>query len=89
MPSKPGGIEAGEPLLLTPLIEADQLQQARAAAYCPPDQLLPGLNSYAGYLTVRDQCHLLVSYATDKSYLLAGGAEISPYSSACKASGVN
>ncbi|XP_050670566.1 venom serine carboxypeptidase-like [Leptidea sinapis] len=46
------GYDAGEPLLLSPLIEDNKLEEARKAAYIDPDQLLPGMDSYAGYLTV-------------------------------------
>lgn len=53
---KPGraraNYEAGEPLLLTPFIEKNQLQEAREAAVVNPDYLLPDMDSYAGYLTV-------------------------------------
>lgn len=44
--------DAGEPLLLTPLIEAQKLEEARKAAFVEPEYLLPGMTSYAGYLTV-------------------------------------
>lgn len=46
------GFDAGEPLLLTPLIEAKKIEEARRAAYVDPDSVLPGMDSYAGYLTV-------------------------------------
>lgn len=44
--------DAGSPLLLTPYIEEKKLQEAREAAYVDPENLLPGMDSYAGYLTV-------------------------------------
>ncbi|CAH4013171.1 unnamed protein product [Pieris brassicae] len=47
--------DAGEPLLLTPLIEEKKLEEARKAAYVEPDYLLPGMESYAGYLTVNKE----------------------------------
>ncbi|CAG9566581.1 unnamed protein product [Danaus chrysippus] len=47
--------DAGEPLLLTPLIEDNKIEEARAAAYVNPDYLLPGMDSYAGYLTVNKE----------------------------------
>lgn len=43
---------AGDPLLLTPLIEKNKLEEARQAAFVDPLYLLPGMESYAGYLTV-------------------------------------
>ncbi|XP_045763827.1 venom serine carboxypeptidase-like [Maniola jurtina] len=49
------GFEGGEPLLLTPLIEANKLQEARRAAYVDPDFLLPDMDSYSGYLTVNKE----------------------------------
>ncbi|XP_011555879.3 venom serine carboxypeptidase [Plutella xylostella] len=56
---KPGraraNYEAGEPLLLTPFIEKNQLQEAREAAAVNPDYLLPDMDSYAGYLTVNKE----------------------------------
>lgn len=45
-------IDAGDRLLLTPLIENNRLEDAREAAYVNPDYLLPDMDSYAGYLTV-------------------------------------
>lgn len=45
--------DAGSPLLLTPYIEEKKLQEAREAAYVDPAYLLPGIDSYAGYLTVK------------------------------------
>lgn len=51
-PQGRAGFEAGEPLLLTPLIDQKKLKEAREAAACPSDQLLPDMDSYAGYLTV-------------------------------------
>lgn len=44
--------DAGSPLLLTPYIEEKKLDEARKAAYVDPEYLLPGMDSYAGYLTV-------------------------------------
>lgn len=56
---KPGrgrtGSEAGSPLLLTPFIEEKKLKEAREAAYVDPIHLLPGIDSYAGYLTVNKE----------------------------------
>ncbi|XP_045459162.1 venom serine carboxypeptidase-like [Melitaea cinxia] len=49
------GFDAGEPLLLTPLIEAKKIEEARRAAYVDPDSVLPGMDSYAGYLTVNKE----------------------------------
>lgn len=46
--------DAGSPLLLTPYIEENKLKEAREAAYVDPAYLLPGMDSYAGYLTVSD-----------------------------------
>lgn len=45
-------IDAGDPLLLTPYIENNRVDEAREAAYVSPDYLLPDMDSYAGYLTV-------------------------------------
>ncbi|GBP20584.1 Venom serine carboxypeptidase [Eumeta japonica] len=47
--------EAGEPLILTPLIEQDKLEEARKAAMVESDYILPGVESYAGYLTVNKE----------------------------------
>uniref|UniRef100_A0A2A4K0P1 Carboxypeptidase n=1 Tax=Heliothis virescens TaxID=7102 RepID=A0A2A4K0P1_HELVI len=47
--------DAGSPLLLTPYIEEKKLDEARKAAYVDPDYLLPGMDSYAGYLTVNKE----------------------------------
>ncbi|KAJ8729198.1 hypothetical protein PYW08_000779 [Mythimna loreyi] len=44
--------DAGSPLLLTPYIEEKKIEEARRAAYVDPEYLLPGMDSYAGYLTV-------------------------------------
>ncbi|XP_039764570.1 venom serine carboxypeptidase-like [Pararge aegeria] len=49
------GFEGGEPLLLTPLIEANKLEEARRAAYVDSDYILPDMESYAGYLTVNKE----------------------------------
>ncbi|CAH2104272.1 unnamed protein product [Euphydryas editha] len=49
------GFDAGEPLLLTPLIEEKKIEEARRAAYVDPDSVLPGMDSYAGYLTVNKE----------------------------------
>lgn len=46
------GSDAGEPLLLTPLIESNKLEEARKAARVDADYLLPDMDSYAGYFTV-------------------------------------
>lgn len=46
------GHDAGEPLLLTPFIEQNKLEEAREAAKVDSDYLLPDMDSYAGYLTV-------------------------------------
>nr|XP_021185926.2 venom serine carboxypeptidase [Helicoverpa armigera] len=47
--------DAGSPLLLTPYIEEKKLDEARKAAYVDPEYLLPGMDSYAGYLTVNKE----------------------------------
>lgn len=44
--------DAGEPLLLSPMIEENRLEEARKAAYIETEYLLPDMQSYAGYLTV-------------------------------------
>ncbi|XP_063358225.1 venom serine carboxypeptidase-like [Cydia amplana] len=49
--------EAGEPLLLTPLIEQNKLEEAREAAKVDSDYILPDMDSYAGYLTVNKECN--------------------------------
>lgn len=43
-----------DPLILTPLIEAGKVEEARKLALVPP--LLPGVTSYAGFLTVDAEC---------------------------------
>lgn len=53
--------DAGDPLLLTPLIEANKLEEARRAAYVDPDYVLPDMESYAGYLTVRYYFKIVVT----------------------------
>lgn len=45
--------DAGSPLLLTPYIEENRLEEGRKAAFVDPAYMLPGIDSYAGYLTVR------------------------------------
>ncbi|CAB3250472.1 unnamed protein product [Arctia plantaginis] len=56
---KPGRMratfDAGSPLLLTPYIEENRLEEGRKAAYVDPAYLLPGMDSYAGYLTVNKE----------------------------------
>ncbi|XP_026487666.2 venom serine carboxypeptidase-like [Vanessa tameamea] len=47
--------DAGDPVLLTPLIEEKKIEEARRAAYVDPENLLPGMDSYAGYLTVNKE----------------------------------
>lgn len=47
-----GSEAAGTPLLLTPFIEENKLEEARNAAKVDSDYLLPDMDSYAGYLTV-------------------------------------
>ncbi|XP_060810413.1 uncharacterized protein LOC106143604 [Amyelois transitella] len=47
--------DAGEPLLLTPFIEAKKLEEGREAAAVDSDYLLPDMDSYAGYLTVNKE----------------------------------
>ncbi|XP_049887422.1 venom serine carboxypeptidase-like [Pectinophora gossypiella] len=49
------GFEAGDPVILTPYIEENKLEEARKAAYVDPDYLLPDMDSYAGYLTVNKE----------------------------------
>lgn len=46
------GSDAGDPLLLTPLLEQGKLEEAREAARVDSDYLLPDMDSFAGYLTV-------------------------------------
>lgn len=58
--------DAGSPLLLTPYIEEKKLKEAREAAYVDPAFLLPGMDSYAGYLTV-SEASLCLSWIFDKS----------------------
>ncbi|XP_072937065.1 venom serine carboxypeptidase-like [Epargyreus clarus] len=47
--------DAGEPLLLTPFIEENRLEDARKAAFVDLDYMLPDMESYAGYLTVNKE----------------------------------
>lgn len=47
------GEDVGEPLILTPYIKEQKLMEARQAARVNDTVLLPGIESYAGYLTVR------------------------------------
>lgn len=47
-------IDSGEPLILTPLLEAGRIDEARQLAMVPP--LLPNVTSYAGFLTVDVEC---------------------------------
>ncbi|XP_028155892.1 venom serine carboxypeptidase-like [Ostrinia furnacalis] len=49
------GFDAGSPLLLTPYIEQNKLEEARKAAKVDSDYLLPDMDSYAGYLTVNKE----------------------------------
>ncbi|CAK1544218.1 unnamed protein product [Leptosia nina] len=49
------GYDAGEPLLLTKMIEEKRLEEARKAAYVDPEFILPDMESYAGYLTVNKE----------------------------------
>ncbi|KAL0849530.1 hypothetical protein ABMA28_013800 [Loxostege sticticalis] len=49
------GSDAGDPLLLTPLLEQGKLEEAREAARVDSDYLLPDMDSYAGYLTVNKE----------------------------------
>ncbi|KAL4712960.1 hypothetical protein ACJJTC_012030 [Scirpophaga incertulas] len=49
------GFDAGAPLLLTPLVEQNKLEEAREAAIVDSDYLLPDMDSYAGYLTVNKE----------------------------------
>lgn len=44
--------DAGSPLILTPFIEEKKLKEAREAAAVDDTYMLPGMESYAGYLTV-------------------------------------
>ncbi|XP_038209246.1 venom serine carboxypeptidase-like [Zerene cesonia] len=47
--------DAGEPLLLTPMIDANNLEEARNAARVDGEYILPDMESYAGYLTVNKE----------------------------------
>ncbi|CAH0748718.1 unnamed protein product [Diatraea saccharalis] len=47
--------DAGAPVILTPLIEQNKLEEAREAAKVDSDYLLPDMDSYAGYLTVNKE----------------------------------
>jgi vitellogenic carboxypeptidase-like protein len=49
------GADVGEPLFLTPLIEANKLDEARQAARVGPLPNTPDVESYAGYLTVNKE----------------------------------
>ncbi|KAL4712891.1 hypothetical protein ACJJTC_011961 [Scirpophaga incertulas] len=44
--------DVGSPLLLTPYIKKNKLEEARKAAAVDSKQLLPGIDSYSGYFTV-------------------------------------
>lgn len=44
--------DPGEPLFLTPLIEAGKLKEARDSALVPPLKGAEGVVSYSGYFTV-------------------------------------
>jgi len=47
-------LNSGEPLILTPLIENGQIEEARRLASVPP--LVGNITSYAGYLTTDIEC---------------------------------
>ncbi|CAH0405029.1 unnamed protein product [Chilo suppressalis] len=49
------GFDAGSPVLLTPFLEQNKLEEAREAAKVESDYLLPDMDSYAGYLTVNKE----------------------------------
>lgn len=46
------GGDVGDPLFLTPLIEAGKLDEARNLSRCGPLPNAPPLESYSGYVTV-------------------------------------
>lgn len=47
--------DSGSPLLLTPFIDDNKVEEARDAARVDSDYLLPDMESYAGYLTVNKE----------------------------------
>lgn len=49
--------DPGEPLFLTPLIKANKIEEAQAAAYVNDTEILQFADSYSGYLTVNEEYH--------------------------------
>ncbi|XP_034840879.1 venom serine carboxypeptidase-like [Maniola hyperantus] len=47
--------QCGEPLILTPYIQQNKTCEARRAAYVDSKHFIPGVDSYAGYLTVNKE----------------------------------
>lgn len=44
--------DCGKPLILSSYIEKNRTREARKAAFVDSKHFLPGIDSYAGYLTV-------------------------------------
>ncbi|XP_045763413.1 venom serine carboxypeptidase-like [Maniola jurtina] len=47
-----GDVDCGQPLILTPYIQQNKTDEARRAAHVDSKHFVPGVDSYAGYLTV-------------------------------------